>query len=167
MFAEPLACFAQQESKIRRIGFLAVRSRSTPANPDVYFDAFVEGMRDLGYIEGKNLVIEWRFADGNYERLPDLAAELVQLSPEVIVTHGTPPAYALQRTTSIIPIVIAALSNPVADGFAASLARPGGNITGLSAIVSDLSETKLELLKIMIPRLSRVAVLVAFLQARL
>jgi putative ABC transport system substrate-binding protein len=156
----PLASLAQQQEKIRRIGFLGVRSRSTPSNPDVYYDAFIEGMRELGYIEGKNLTIEWRFADGKFERLPGLAGELVRMKLEAIVTHTTPSTEALQRATSAIPIVMTSIADPVASGFAASLARPGGNITGLSIITIDLSPKYLELLKIMMPALSRAAVLV-------
>src|SRR5262245_60598250 len=114
--AAPLSGLAQPQPArgMRRIGFLAARSRSTAPNPDPYYDAFVEGMRELGYIEGKNLVIEWRFAESKYERLADLAAELVKTKPEVLVTHGTPPAVALQRATSTIPIVVAAATDPVA-----------------------------------------------------
>ena len=148
-----------QQPKVRRIGFLAVHSRSTQAKPDVYYDAFVQGMRELGYVEGKNLVIEWRFADGKYERLPDLADVLVQMKLEVIVTHSTPAIQALQRATSTIPIVTAAVGDPVGSGFAASLARPGGNITGLSVIALEVSPKRLELLKTMMPTLSRVAFL--------
>ena len=155
----PLAAFAQQQTNVRRIGFLGVRSRSTPSNPDVYYDAFVQGMRELGYVEGKNLVIEWRFADGKYERLPGLAAELVQMKVEVIVTHGTPPTQMAQRATSTIPIVTAVVADPVSSGFAASLARPGGNITGLSDITLDVSPKRIELLKIIMPTLSHVAIL--------
>ena len=155
----PLSLVAQPQPKVRRIGFLATRSRSTVSNPDVYYDAFVQGMRDLGYVEGKNLVIEWRFADGKYERLAGLAAELVQMKPEVIVTHGTPGPQAMRQATSTIPIVTASAGDPVASGFAVSLTRPGGNITGLSLIAIDLSPKHFELLTIMVPRLSRVAVL--------
>ena len=116
-------------------------------------------MRELGYVEGKNLVIEWRFADGKYERLSGLAVELVRMKVEVIVTHGTPATQAAQKATSTIPIVTAALIDPVGGGYAASLARPGGNITGLSVITIDVSPKHVELLKTMVPRLSRVAVL--------
>ena len=158
--ATPFVSSAQQQSKVRRIGFLAVRSRSTSSNPDVLYDAFVEGMRELGYVEGKNLIIEWRFADGKFERLPGLAAEVVQMKVELIVTHSTPAMQALQRASGIIPIVTATVSDPVGNGFAASLARPGGNITGLSIIAIELNPKRLELLKIMIPTLSRVAILV-------
>ena len=156
----PLASFAQAPANVRRIGFLAARSRSTPSIPDVYYDAFVQGLRELGYIEGNNLVIEWRFADGNYEHLPDLAAELVRMKVEVIATHGTAPALALQRATSTIPIVIAAAIDPVGSGLAASLARPGGNITGLSVMTVDVSPKHIELLKTMMPGLTRVAFLI-------
>jgi putative ABC transport system substrate-binding protein len=124
---------AQEQGKVRRIGFLAPLSRSTPSHPDVFYDAFVQGMRELGYVEGKNLVI---------------------------VTHSTPATQALQRATSTVPIVFAVAFNPVGSGFAASLARPGGNITGLSVIDVDPSPKRLELLKTMLPALSRVAVLV-------
>ena len=156
----PLASLAQQQDKVRRIGFLALRSRSTPANPDVNYDAFVQGMRELGYVEGKNLIIEWRFADGKYERLPDLAAELMRMKVEVIVTPGTPATQAAQRATSTIPNVFPVVDDPVGSGFAASLARPGSNITGLSVFIVDVSPKYLELLRIMIPTLSRVAILV-------
>ena len=157
--AAPLRSFAQPEGKVRRIGFLGSRSRSTPSNPDVYYDAFLQAMREVGYVEGKNLLIEWRFADGKYDRVPSLSAELVRMNPEVIVTHSTPATQALQRATSTIPIVTAAVADPVASGFAASLARPGRNITGMSTIPVDVSGKKIELLKLMIPALSRTAVL--------
>ena len=158
MALAPLRSFAQKAPKVWRIGFLAARSRPASLESDFY-GAFPRGMRELGYVEGKNLVIEWRFADGKYERLPGLAAELVQMKVEVIVTAGTPPTQAAQRATSTIPIVTAAVTDPVASGFAASLARPGGNITGLSLIWVDLIPKQLELLKTIKPTLSRVAVL--------
>ena len=157
--AAPAAAFAQQQGNVRRIGFLAARSRSTQSNPDVYYDAFTQGMRELGYVEGKNLVIEWRFAEGKYERLPALAAELVRMKVELIATNSTPATEALQRATSTIPIVAIAVGDPIASGFAASLARPGGNITGLSLITIDLGPKYLELLKLIMPALSRAAVL--------
>ena len=159
VLAAPLTSFAQQQTNVRRIGFLGSRSRSTPSNPDVFYDAFMQGMRELGYVEGKNLVIEWRFADGKSERLSGLAAELVQMKVEVIVTHGTPPTQMAQRATSTIPIVTAVVVDPVSSGFAASLARPGGNITGLSDITLDVSPKRIELLKIIMPTLSHVAIL--------
>ncbi len=135
----PIFAALAQQSKVRRIGFLAARSRSTSSNPDVYCDAFVQGMRELGYIEGKNLVIEWRFADGKYERLPGLAAELVQMKVDVIVSHMTPGTQALQWATTGIAIVMTSIIDTVGSGFAASLARPGGNITGLSIMMVDVS----------------------------
>jgi putative ABC transport system substrate-binding protein len=156
--AAPLASFAQKQAKVWRIGYLAMRSRSTPADPEVYYDAFTQGMHELGYVEGKNLVIEWRFADGKVERLPSLAAELVQMKLDVIVTHATPATEALRRATSTIPIVMHGI-DPVGSGFAASLARPGGNITGQSYIQSAVSSKQIELLKFMLPKLSRVAIL--------
>ena len=154
----PLGAFAQQPAKVRRIGFLGVSSRSAPSNPAVQYDVFMQGMRELGYVEGKDLLIEWRFADGKYERLPSLADELVQMKVEVLVTHGTETQAAL-RATSTIPIVTAFAIDPVGSGFAASLARPGGNLTGLSNITADVSPKHIELLKTIIPKLSRVAFL--------
>jgi putative ABC transport system substrate-binding protein len=151
--------FAQQQRKVWRVGFLAPRSRSTVSNPDLYYDAFVQAMRDLGYVEGRNLVIEWRFADGNYDALPALAVQLVKIGPDVIVTHSGPGALAAKRATSTIPIVFASVANPVETGVTASLAHPGGNITGLSMMASDLSGKYFELLKLMTPKLARVAVL--------
>lgn len=157
--AASFGVLAQQQPRIWRIGFLAVRSRSTPSNPDVYYDAFMEGMRELGYVEGKNLVIEWRYADGKYERLPGLAVELVRLKVEVIVTQSVPATDALLRATSTIPIVNTSFADPVGAGFAASLARPGGNVTGLALMNIDVSPKQVELLKTMVPTLSRVVVL--------
>ncbi len=116
-------------------------------------------MRELGYVEGKNLVIEWRSADGKYERFPLLAAELVQLKVDVIVTVTPPATSAAQKATTTIPIVMGTTGDPVGNGFIKSLARPGGNITGLTSIVSDLGPKHMEMLLSMVPRLSRVAVL--------
>ena len=158
--AAPLGALAQQPDKLRRIGFLGVRSRPTPSNPNIYIDAFVQEMGRLGYAEGKNLVIDWRFADSNHERLPGLASELVVMKPELIVTYSTPATRALQRATSTIPIVTAAMGDPVGSGIAASLGRPGGNITGLSIMTADVYPKQLELLKLMVPGLSRAAALV-------
>ena len=157
--AAPLESFAQQPA-VRRIGFLAARSRSSSSKPDVYYDAFVQGMRDLGYVEGKNLVIEWRFAEGRLERLPELAAELVRMKVEVIVTHGNQNTRAAQKATSTVPIVIAAMADPVAAGFVSRMARPGGNITGLTLMSADVSPKQIELLHAVIPKLARVALLV-------
>jgi putative ABC transport system substrate-binding protein len=157
--AAPIGAFAQQMT-VRRIGFLYVRSRPTPQHPDALLDAFVRAMRELGYVEGKNLVIEWRFADSKFERLPGLAAELIRLKPEVIVTHAIPAIEALKRATSSIPIVMTSFADPVRDGFVVSLARPGRNITGLSLMNIDLTPKRLELLKLIVPTSSRTAVLV-------
>jgi putative ABC transport system substrate-binding protein len=154
----PCPSFAQQ-GRVWRVGFLAARSRSTPSKPDIYYDAFVEAMRELGYVEGKNLVIEWRFADGNYDRFPALASELAALKVDVLVTHVGAGTRALQRATSTIPIVVTSISDPVGGGYAASLARPGGNITGLSNVTIDATSKRFELLTAMLPKLSRVAVL--------
>ena len=156
--ASPFPAYPQQQG-FRRIGFLASRSRSTPSNPDVYYDAFVDQLGKLGYVEGKNLTIEWRFADGKYERLPQLASELVKMNVEVIVTHSSPGTRAAQRATRTLPIVMTAVGDPVGSGFATSLARPGGNITGLSLLVTDLSAKQFELLKAVMPGVSHVAVL--------
>ena len=155
----PLRAFAQQQVNVRRIGFLAARSRSTPSNPDVYYDAFVQGMRELGYVEGKNLIIEWRFADGKYEPLAAFAAELVRMRVEVIVTHGNATIEAARKATTTVPIVAAASNDPVGSGFVASLASPGTNVTGLSNVSLDVSPKHLEFLQTLRPALSRVAVL--------
>jgi putative ABC transport system substrate-binding protein len=117
-------------------------------------------MRDLGYVEGKNLVIEWRSSEGNDERLPGLAAELINLKLDVIVTAGTPAARVLQKATSTIPIVVVAVGDPVGAGLVKSLARPGGNITGLAIMSGDISVKQLEMLLAMVPRLSLLALLV-------
>jgi len=152
LLVAPLDIRAQQQpAKIRRIGYL-----STVAGLE---DAFVEGLRELGYIEGKTLVIERRYADGDNERLPSLAVELVRLNVEVIAAHSTPAAHAAQRATSAIPVVAMSVGDPVASGLAMSLARPGGNITGLSNVGPDITPKYLELLREMVPGLSRVAVL--------
>ena len=116
-------------------------------------------MRELGYVEGNNLVIEWRFADGKYERFPALAAELVRANVEVIACNTTPATQALQRATNTIPIVAMGVGDPVSSGLAANLARPGGNITGVSIVATDLAPKQVELLKTLLPMLSRAAFL--------
>ena len=157
VFVVPLASFAQQPAPgIHRIVFLGQRPRSRGSVPDAYYEAFVQGMRELGYVEGKNLLIEWRVADGKPERF---AAEWVGLKVDVVVTDSTPAAQIARAATRTVPIVTAAMADPVGSGFAASLARPAGNITGLSLMRVDLSQKNLELLKTMMPKLSRVAVL--------
>jgi putative tryptophan/tyrosine transport system substrate-binding protein len=147
---------AQQSKKVPRIGFLGGASASSYA-PRI--DAFRQGLNKLGYIEGKNITIEYRYADGKEDRLPVLAAELVGLNVDVIVTSGPQATRPAKEATATIPIVMAFDSDPVGNGFVASLARPGGNITGLSALSPELSGKQLELLKEIIPKLSRVAVL--------
>ena len=157
--ASPLSGFAQQPPKMSRVGFLTPRSRPIAPNHDAFSDAFTTGMRERGYIEGKNLVVEWRYVDGPSAGLADLAADLVRLNVEVIVAYGTAAVQAAQRATKTIPIVIAAAADPVSSGLVASLSRPGGNTTGLSAIAVDLSQKHVELLKTMLPKLARVVVL--------
>jgi len=147
---------AQQAKYIPRIGFL------TPASPSAVSartEAFRQRLREIGYVEGKNIVIEYRYAEGKFDRLPSLAAELVRLKVNVIVTGGSASTRAGKEATVTIPIVMTQDPDPVGNGFVASLARPGGNITGLSNLVSDLSGKRLELLKEIVPKLSRVAVL--------
>jgi putative ABC transport system substrate-binding protein len=156
LVASPVIANAQQVTKIPRIGYLSPRSRLDPLP---YDRAFLRGMGELGYVEGKNMVIEWRFADGAYERLPALAAELVRLDVDVIVAQSSSAIRAAQKATTTIPIVFPSTGDPVGSGFVASLARPGGNITGLSNTNLDVSAKLLELLIAMAPRLSRVAVL--------
>jgi putative tryptophan/tyrosine transport system substrate-binding protein len=159
VLAVPRGALAQQQPKVARIGFLYFGSRQSSLDTGRY-DAFVRGMRELGYVEGTNVIIEARFADGKPERLPALAAELVRLKVDVIVGSGTPALRALQHATTTIPVVSTVTTDPVGDGFAASMARPGGNITGLSIGAADLGPKLLELLKAAVPKLSRVAVLV-------
>jgi putative ABC transport system substrate-binding protein len=147
------------QPKVARIGILSARSRSTPSNPEPFWGSFARGMRELGYVEGKNLVSEWRYADGKRERFAGLAAELVRLNPDVIVTHPT-PLEAVKHVAGTMPIVVTSfISDPVADGYAKSLARPGGNVTGLSLLSEEISLKQVELLTIMLPTLSRLAVL--------
>jgi len=146
---------AQQPTKVTPIGYLAGPSLSAIADR---VEAFRQGLRELSFVEGENIVIERRFADGKFDRLPALAAELVRLKVEVIVTGGGPATRAAKEATSTIPIVMAQDPDPVGNGFVASLARPGGNITGLSNLGPELSGKRLELLKEVVPRLTRVAV---------
>jgi putative ABC transport system substrate-binding protein len=156
--AAPLVSHAQQQDKVWRVGFLTQRRRPDSIDSD-FIGAFPRGMREFGYVEGKNLVIEWRFDDRS-ERLPDLAAELVQLKLDVIVSGSSQAISALQKATTTIPIVMATSGDPIGSGFVKSLARPGGNITGLSNLTSDIGIKQLELLLSIVPKLSRVAVLV-------
>ncbi|MBI2751828.1 MAG: ABC transporter substrate-binding protein [Burkholderiales bacterium] len=156
-FAAPLGALAQQQGRVWRVGFLALR-RIGPLDSD-FFGEFPRGMRELGYVEGKNLAIEWRSAEGKVERLPSLAAELIQQRVDVLVAAGAQAVSAAQKATRTIPIVMGTTGDPVGSGFVKSLARPGGNITGLSDISSDVSPKLLELLMSTVPRLSHVAVL--------
>jgi len=146
---------AQQTKKVPRIGFLGVTSPSTIS---ARIDAFRQGLRELGYVEGKNIVIEYRWAEGKFDRLPDLAGELVRIKVEVIVTGGPADTRAAKKATATIAIVMGFDNDPVGSGFVTSLARPGGNITGLSTLSPELSGKRLELLKEVVPRLSRIAV---------
>ena len=157
--AAPFASFAQQLPKFWRIGFLVARSRPASIDSDT-LGAFTRGMLELGYIEGKNIAIEWRFADGKYERLPGLAADLVKLKVDLIVAATTPPTQAAQQATKIIPIVMVSVGDPVGSGLVASLARPDGNTTGVTNFGGDTSKKQLDLLVATLPKLSRVAVLI-------
>jgi putative ABC transport system substrate-binding protein len=147
---------AQQPTKIPRIGYLTTPPLSANA---ARIEAFRQGLRELGYVEGKNIVIELRSAEGKLDLAPALAAEIVRLKVDVIVTGGPQSTRAAKEATSTIPIVMAFDNDPVGNGFVASLARPGGNITGLSTLYPEISGKQLELLKEIVPRLSRVAVL--------
>jgi len=150
-----LAAQAQQAGKVARIGFLA----QGPAPSGPTFEAFRQGLRELGYVEGQNIVIEYRWAEERLERLPDLAAELVSLKVDVIVAPGTPAPLAAKRVTRTIPIVMAAAGDPVGTGLVATLAQPGGNVTGLSNFSAELAGKRLQLQKEVLPGVSRVAVL--------
>jgi putative ABC transport system substrate-binding protein len=147
---------AQQPKNIPRIGYLGATSFS--ANRD-RVEAFRQGLRELGFVEGKNILIEYRYAEGKRDRLRELAAELVRLKVDAIVTGGAAATRPAKAATSTIPIVMTGDSDPVGNGYVASLARPGGNITGLATLSPELSGKRLELLKEAIPTLSRVAVL--------
>jgi putative ABC transport system substrate-binding protein len=153
----PSASDAQQATKVHRIGWLVAGSR--PAGPEPRLETFRQGLRDLGYVEGQNLLIEHRYAEGSAERLRALAAELVHLPVEVIVAGGSAATKAAQQATRTIPIVMASSGDPVGLGFVTSLARPGGNITGMSNFVAELPGKQLELLKEIVPQSARMAVL--------
>src|SRR5262245_47170213 len=147
---------AQQPQKIPRIGVLSVTS---PATIPARLDAFRQGLRELGYVEGKNSDIEYRYADGNLDRVANLAAEIVRLNVDVILTGGSAATRPAKGATATIPIVMAQDTDPVGNGFVASLARPGGNITGLSIVAPELSGKQLEILKETVPKLLRAVVL--------
>src|SRR3989304_1866611 len=160
----PLAAEAQQAGKVYRIGFLSPSSPSDPerlASPfgERGLAAFRQGLRGLGYVEGQSIAIEYRWAEGRFERLPDLAAELVRLKVDVIVSVVTQASLAAKNATRTIPIVMVAAGDPVGSGLVAGLAHPGGNITGPSSMFAELAGKQLELLKETVPKASRVAVL--------
>ena len=156
LFANCGSAEAQQPKRISHIGALF------PGYPATYLPrttALLQGLQELGYVEGKTIKIEWRWAEDKVERLPDLAVELVRFNPEVIITNGTPAIKALQNATRAIPVVMAAVGDPVGIGLVASLGRPGGNLTGLSVLAPQLDEKRLELLKEVVPGLSHLAVI--------
>ncbi len=155
ILAAPLAAEAQQPGKIARIGFLSLNMAGNPRGTD----SFRQGLRELGYVEGRNVVIEYRDAERKFERLPALAAELVALNVDVIVAPSVVASQAAKQATKTIPIVFAGVADPVADGLVASLARPGGNVTGLSNLAPELVAKRLELLKEAVPGASRIAML--------
>jgi len=151
----PLAANAQ--SKTPRIGFMGNSTAALEAN---LVDAFREGLREHGYEEGRNIVIEYRWADGKYERFPALVAELIAAKVEVIVTAGTPAALAMKKATTTVPLVMVAVGDPVGTGLVPSLARPGANLTGLSSVAPDLEGKRLQLLREVVPALSHVAMFI-------
>jgi ABC-type uncharacterized transport system substrate-binding protein len=156
LLLQPRGSEAQTPTKTYRIGLLEVVSAAANGQNLV---AFRQGLKELGYVEGQNFVLEYRSADGQAERFPDLARELVRLNVEVIVTRGTPSALAAKRATRTIPIVMASSGDPVATGIVASLARPGGNVTGLSAVATEIQGKQLEVLREMAPQIARVGFL--------
>jgi putative ABC transport system substrate-binding protein len=156
LFALCLSAHAQQSTKVPQIGYLGGVSLS--ANTARH-ESFRQGLRELGYVEGKNIVIDWRSADGKLDRLPALAAELVRRKVDIIVTSGGAATRAAKEASRTIPIVMTNDSDPVSDGIVTSLARPGGNITGLSTLAPELNGKRLEMLREVVPKLSRVAVL--------
>src|SRR5690349_7019920 len=153
--AWPLAASAQ--SKISSIGFMGNSTAALEAN---LVDAFREGLHELGYEEGRNIVIEYRWADGKYDQFPTLVAELIAAKVDVIVTAGTPAALAVKKATTTVPLVMVAVGDPVGTGLVPSLARPGGNLTGLSSVAPDLEGKRLQLLREIVPALSHVAMFV-------
>jgi putative ABC transport system substrate-binding protein len=153
--AVPLGAEGQQAGRVHRIGFLG---NTTPALEANLVGPFREGLRELGYVEGQNIVIEYRWAEGKYERFPALSAELLTQRVEVIVTAGTPASLAVKKATTSVPLVMVGVGDPVATGLVASLARPGGNITGLTSIGEETEGKRLELLRGVIPKLSHVTV---------
>jgi putative tryptophan/tyrosine transport system substrate-binding protein len=154
--AGPFAARAQQSGKLPIIGYLGA---NTPAAQIQWTAAFVQGLRDLGWIEGRNVMIEYRWAAGRTERYAEIATEFVRLRVDVIFTHGTPATVQARQMTSVIPVVFTVVGDPLGTGLVASLARPGGNLTGQSIMVSDLAAKRLELLRGVVPRLGRLGIL--------
>jgi len=154
----PVVTFAQPQDKNWRIGFFYFGSRQSSLDTGRY-NTFVEGMREVGYVEGKNVTIETRFGDGKIDRLPGFAAELVRSNVDVIVATGSPVYSALRFATSSVPVIVTVTTDPVIEGLAANLARPGGNFTGLTDTAADLGAKQLELLRATVPQLSRLGVL--------
>lgn len=153
--AFPVRLHAQQQDKVWRIGYLSISAASASTAPG----DFTRAMRELGHVEGKHYIMEWRSADGKYERFPKLASDLVKANVDIIVVTARAANTAVQRATNTIPVVVMSSADPVAEGLAASLARPGGNITGLASVTGEASAKYLELLKILMPKLSRVGLL--------
>ena len=156
-----LPAIAQQPTKVPRIGYLAGTHAPTRDAPDINRNAFREGLRDLGYIEGKNILVEYRYAEARPHHAPGLVAELVQLKVEAIVSPDRPSIRAASQATKTIPIIMVTQGDPVTDGFVESLARPGGNITGVTRLTRELSGKRLELVKEIIPTISRIGILFA------
>ena len=154
LLAAPLAAGAQPGGKVPRVGYLSVFSSSKPYPPS---EAFWQGLRDLGWIEGQNIAIERQFAEGKAQRLPDLAVELVRLRVDLIFAETTPAARAVKQATTTIPIVFSPIADPIGSGLVANLARPGGNITGITFMAPELGGKRLELLKQAVPGMTRVA----------
>src|SRR5262245_49917524 len=154
--AWPLAARAQQAGKLSRIGYLGVSSSSLEPH---YVGAFRQKLRELGHVDGENITIEYRCAEGQDDRLPSLAIELVRLEPDIIVTTGTPGALAAMQATKTIPIVMASSADPVAAGLVASLNRPSGNVTGVVFTITDLAAKQLGLLNELVPKAALIAVL--------
>jgi putative ABC transport system substrate-binding protein len=156
LLAAPFAVEAQQARKAPRIGYLSMFSSSNPYPPS---EAFLQGLHDLGWVEGKNIAIEWRFAEGNARRLPELAAELVRLGVDLIFAETTPAVRAVKQATTTIPCVFSPIADPIGSGLVANLARPGGNITGITFMAPELGGKRLELLKQAAPGMTRVGIL--------
>ena len=156
LFALYLPAEAQQTGKIFRIGYL---DSGTAAGSAVLVKVFLQELGKLGWVDGKNIIIEYRFVDQKRERLPELAADLVRLKVDLIVVPGVPPALAAKKATTTIPIVMTIANDPVGQGLVTSLARPGGNVTGFSSLATELNTKRLEVLKDAIPKLARVGLL--------